>query len=230
MKNLLLIPAYKPDNKLIQLIYSLNDIKDLLILIINNGNLEKYDEIFEILNKFKNISILKVPINKGKGFGIKAGLNYILDSGNYGECNIIFADADGQHTCDDIIKMHKECLANKAKKIFFIGKRMFNKKTPKKNYTGNLIYNFLLSFFKNINLSDSLCGLRAISKKDSSMLINIKNNDFSFEIISLIKLKENNFFFKEVEVSSTYFSDHSSHFLNIADSYKLIKILFTKIY
>ena len=227
MKNILLVPAYNPDNKLLQLINSLKQIDNLSILIINNGNDNTFDHIFNSIDKLPNIIVYKVLKNQGKGFGIKTGIEYILKNFNFID-NIIFSDADGQHTFEDIKKIHNECLKIDMKRKFLIGRRLYTINTPIKNYLGNYFYNVLLFYIKNINI-DSLCGLRAISKDNSKLFLDVENNDFTVEIVSLLKLRKNNIIFKEIEISATYFADHKTNFHYFSDSIKLIKLLFKRI-
>ena len=54
------------------------------------------------------------------------------------------------------------------------------------------------------------------------------NNDFAFEVECLIKLVKMNFNIKEIDISSTYFSDNKSNFQKFSDSLRLVKLLFKK--
>ena len=93
------IPAYEPDYRLENLVSSLKKEKNLKLIVVNDGS--SSDDVF---NKIKDdVIILKHDINLGKGIAMKTGLNYVLNNFN-GE-SVIFADADGQHSSDDIIKL-----------------------------------------------------------------------------------------------------------------------------
>ncbi len=224
MNNIILIPAYKPDKKLIQLIQQIKHINNILIVLINNGNGPEYDFIFDKLQYEKNLHIPFVKINKGKGYGIKFGINYILKNLTHYH-NIIFADADGQHTKDDIQAIIRKCTLINMKKKLIIGDRKHTKKTPTKNYLGNTIYNFLIRTFKKIKLNDCLCGLRAISLEDSKFLLNVNENGFDFEVSSLFYLKNLSFKFDSVKISATYYKDHKTHFKDIQNSIDLLKLI-----
>ena len=72
-----------------------------------------------------------------------------------------------------------------------------------------------------------LGGLRAIHFSKIHILNQLNTNQFDFEIESLIKIKnEKNMKFKEVSISSTYFSNHKSNFSPLTDSLKLINYLY----
>ncbi len=203
----------------------MNNHSDINNIIIDNGNDQNYHLYFDNISKKSNCTVFRVESNSGKGNGIKKGINFVCK--NYKSIEfVIFADADGQHTYEDIVKFINLC--NKLNNdIFLIGKRKHNFNTPIKNRLGNLIYNFLLNRKYRLNLGDSLCGLRAIHFSKINILKNLNSNEFDFEVESLIKLKkEKNIKFKEVPISSTYFDNHKSNFLSIKDSIKLINYLY----
>ena len=227
MKNIVLIPSYKPDKRLSQLVNSLNSVKDLMIMIVNNGNGQEFNTNFHKIEKLDNIFICNIKTNRGKGYGIKKGIEEILKN-HSGVKNIIFADGDGQHTTGDIIKFHKELNNSNIVNTFLIGNRRHNFNTPKINLIGNKIYKILFSLIRGININDSLCGLRAISVTHSKKLLKMNNNDFAFEIECIIKLVKMNFNIKEIDISSTYFKDNKSNFQKFSDSLRLIKLLFKK--
>ena len=227
MKHAILFPCYKPDHRLNELIDSLKDQNNLIIILIDNGNDNSYHNYFKLLSKKSNCVVFRINENNGKGNGIKKGINFLYQ--NYISIEyVIFADSDGQHTYNDIIKFINVC-NNVQNNFFLIGRRRHNLRTPFKNRFGNLIYNFLINRKYKLGLKDTLCGLRAIHFAKIDILRNLNTDEFDFEIETLLKIKnEKNIHFKEVEISSTYFSDRKSNFLPIIDSIKLIHYLYKK--
>ena len=227
MHSFLIIPAFKPNKRLISLIKLLNKIGNLKILVVNNGNSAKYNKFFEDLSQYNNIETISVKNNLGKGHGIKMGLKFIKNK----DCNInacIFADADGQHTFDDIMKILNYCNNHDIRKNIILGARQHNIHSPILNRIGNYFYNLFFNSKYKSRVNDCLSGLRAVSFKDIELLINIKENDFRFEIETLKKFIKNKYNIIEVKVSSTYFKDKKSHFLKVKDSIKLLKYIFSK--
>ena len=222
MHNFLIIPAYKPNNRLLTLIKLLENENNLKILVVNNGNTEKYNELFDKIAKYTNTEIVLVKENIGKGHGIKSGLNFLKK--NYLNVNCcIFADADGQHTNQDIIKILNFCQNNILKKTFILGKRDHNFQTPKLNRIGNYLYNIILNLKYGTKINDSLSGLRAINFEDIDALIKIKDDDFRFEVATIKKFVKLKYKIREIKVSSTYFVDKKSNFSKFSDSLKLLK-------
>ena len=103
MENVILIPAYNPDDKLIRLIDELIFLK-IPIVVVNDGSDKCFNYIFEIIKSKSGVKVINHEINLGKGAALKTGIKYIME--NYKECTgIVTADADGQHLPKDIIKI-----------------------------------------------------------------------------------------------------------------------------
>ena len=89
-----LIPAYKPDERLIQLTRELKEEK-LDVLLVDDGGQKPFAPIFEKCRAL-GAEIAVHAVNQGKGRALKTGLNAALNiwpdlSG------VVTADADGQH-------------------------------------------------------------------------------------------------------------------------------------
>ena len=195
------------------------------VLVINNGNNQEYDNLFDQISKKEKCTVTKVNKNFGKGFGIKKGLEFVLN--NYFNIGyVIFADDDGQHTPKDI-KIFLKKINNIDDNYFLIGKRQHTLKTPIKNFLGNKIYNKILKYKYNFKISDALCGLRAIHIKNAEILLKIQNNEFEFEVETIREMhKYKKIHIKEIEVSSTYIANNKSNFSPFLDSFKLIKYIY----
>jgi len=221
MKIILLIPAYKPSKRLIELINSINFSEYFRAIIIDNGNEIKYFDIFNKLNKIKFVDIIRVEENKGKGYGLKKGISHCY---NYTKCKkIIFADADGQHTKLDILKIKKELSKNKKLNEFIISKRNHTLKTPFLNLIGNTLYSLIFNFIFNTRVNDPLSGLRGMDIKEANKLLRIESNGFEFEVETIIFFKKSKLPMKNINTSSTYFKDNKSNFNKFLDSLKVLR-------
>lgn len=220
MQIILLIPAYKPTFRLVELINSINLEKNFRTIIINNGNNHSHNLIFEELEKKKYVKILKLTKNYGKGYGIKEGLKFCLKMKEVDK--IIFADCDGQHTNNDILNIKNYFIKNNTKS-FLIGKRLHNFQTPILNFLGNKSYKLIFNFFFNLKVHDPLSGLRGIDFDHIDKLIKIKSNGFEFEVETLTTMKKMKIDIINIPVSSTYFKDNKSNFLKISDSLIILK-------
>ena len=73
--NYLVIPAYEPDEHLVQLLTDMSGTRTFTILVVNDGSPEKYDEIFESVKKYG--TVLTHKKNMGKGAALKTAFTYI---------------------------------------------------------------------------------------------------------------------------------------------------------
>ena len=71
-----LIPAYNPNQKLINLVSELKN-NFSKIIIINDGSNRKSKKIFQELTNYPECTILEYSENRGKGYALKYGINYI---------------------------------------------------------------------------------------------------------------------------------------------------------
>lgn len=72
---LIVIPAYKPVEKLLQIIDDIQTTMETQIIVVLDGEADK--EIDAALRK-KEVIVLKHAINLGKGRALKTAFNYIL--------------------------------------------------------------------------------------------------------------------------------------------------------
>lgn len=97
-----LIPAYKPDERLIQLTRKLRDEK-LDVLLVDDGGGEQYAPIFEQCRAL-GAEVAVHAVNQGKGRALKTGLNAAMLIWK-DMAGVVTADADGQHTPRDILRI-----------------------------------------------------------------------------------------------------------------------------
>ena len=88
----LVIPAYKPDEKLLNLLKDLQAYQSLTILVVNDGSASSYNPIFEAASQFSTVLCHKQ--NYGKGRALKTAFSYITNIKNtLGEGIVITADS-----------------------------------------------------------------------------------------------------------------------------------------
>ncbi|WP_186893402.1 glycosyltransferase family 2 protein [Acetobacterium malicum] len=118
----MIIPALNPDEKLVTLVEQLKQY-DLTTVIVNDGSTPGYEIIFDILKEKLDCVVCVHTKNMGKGVALKTGIAYAAnvypDAPGY-----VTADADGQHSPEDILKVARMMEKNSGK--FILGTRDFN--------------------------------------------------------------------------------------------------------
>lgn len=214
----IIIPAYNPDEKLINLVKELKKNKYDKIIVVDDGSFDL--GIFRNLKK--SVVVLHHRHNKGKGRALKTGFEYCLEKFD-DITGIITVDADGQHTIEDVNKVYREFQLNR-KKVILGSRNLVLKEVPIKNKIGNKIINKMIGNKFKIKIKDTQTGLRAIPIKRIKHLKQIKGERFEYETNMIIECIKRNIKIIEVPIKTIYLDkNRRSNFKTITDSVKICK-------
>lgn len=222
MKIIALIPAYEPEENMLDLLENIKKDTDMDIVVVNDGSSDACKDIFSKAKEFAKV--LEHEVNKGKGRALKTGLNYIND--NYiGEYIVVTMDADGQHTIEDALKICD--LVKKSPDILVLGKRFFGEDVPIRSRFGNAMTRLVYKIATGVKVYDTQTGLRAFSYKLIPLMLEIKGERYEYEINVLMECSKNNIEIKEIDIATIYINNNSgSHFNVFKDSYRIYKEIF----
>ncbi|MBN1226204.1 MAG: bifunctional glycosyltransferase family 2/GtrA family protein [Deltaproteobacteria bacterium] len=220
----LLIPAYKPSDRLISLIKDLQQLDSHkiinTILIVDDGNDKSFDNVFCEVSKYKNVLVIKHAVNLGKGAALKTGFNYILTHFPDVPC-IVTADADGQHAPEDILNVAEESIKKQGQ--YILGVRAFQKDVPLRSKLGNVLTKLIFLFLTGIKLSDTQTGLRSWPAQFAKEALKIPLNRYDFEMECLLRSKLKT---HEVPIRTIYEKNNkTSHFNPLFDSMRIYFLL-----
>ena len=221
----ILIPAYNPSGKLIELLAKLIQTDIEKIIIVNDGSDIKYKKIFETIKQIKKCIVLEYKENHGKGYALKHGIKYYLKNLRKKYKGLVTVDADYQHLPNDIINISKYVLDNQYSLI--LGVRNFNlDNIPFLNKYANKLTSKLFELFYKTKITDTQTGLRGISNYYLNTCLDIKGDRFEYEMHMLIYFSRKNISIKEVEIETIYYKEKESKFKKIKDSIRIYKVLF----
>lgn len=222
MKIIALIPAYEPEENMLDLLENIKKDTDMDIVVVNDGSSDACKDIF---SKAKELAkVLEHEVNKGKGRALKTGLNYINDIYR-GEYIVVTMDADGQHTIEDALKICD--LVKKSPDILVLGKRFFGEDVPLRSRFGNAMTRLVYKIATGVKVYDTQTGLRAFSYKLVPLMLEIKGERYEYEINVLMECSKNNIEIKEIDIATIYINNNSgSHFNVFKDSYRIYKEIF----
>lgn len=224
-----IIPAYEPDERLIELINELIGKKINNIIVVNDGSNETYNEIFAKVEKLLEGSdsvLLVHERNQGKGRALKTAFKYVLENipDAYG---VITADSDGQHTPDSILKVAEAM--NEQTEGLILGVRDFSDSAtiPWKSRFGNRLTIKVFKMATGKKIDDTQTGLRGIPKKLILELLEIPGDRFEYETRMLI-ICAKKYNVNQVLIETIYDSkeEHQTHFRPVVDSFKIYSIFF----
>src|ERR1700733_6043163 len=156
-----LIPAYQPTESLCDLLKEIRARDSSHIVVVDDGSGPDYEAIFRCVTQLPGTSLLTNAVNLGKGAALKHGINHILV--HHPACiGVVTADADGQHSPDDVLKVADDLKANPDRVLF--GARQFGLDVPMRSKLGNLVSRYVYRLFIGLSLSDTQTGLRGIPR------------------------------------------------------------------
>ena len=99
MNNVVCIPAYKPDHRLLDLVEALENAGLIRIVLADDGSGSEYTPVFCRAEEM-GCTIVHHEHNMGKGAALRTGIEKAVHQ--FGKnINVITADADGQHMAQD---------------------------------------------------------------------------------------------------------------------------------
>jgi glycosyltransferase involved in cell wall biosynthesis len=218
-----LIPAYVPEASLPQTAAALLKRPFLAVVVVNDGSPVSCEALFDQLRAMPRVHVLVHAKNLGKGASLKTGLGYIASSFP-GCAGVITADADGQHSARDILRVAEQLAANP--KALVLGARRFDSATPLRNRLGNQLSRLAVGLVVGQWLKDTQTGLRGIPRRLFDRLQAIPASGYDFELDMLTAAKHAGCEFAETPIETIYLSgNRSSHFNPLLDSMRVYFVL-----
>lgn len=221
-----LIPAYKPDERLVTLVRTLRE-KNLPVTVVDDGGGAAYATFFDQCAAL-GADVACHAVNQGKGRALKTGINHILRSGRE-IAGVVTADADGQHTPQDILRIIDAMRENPTALV--LGVRAFKGKVPFKSLAGNTITRAVYTLASGIRVSDTQTGLRGLPAGSLEQMMRIDGERYEYEMNMLLKLREMNMPVAEVPIETIYIDDNKgSHFNPIRDAWRIYRVILTYVF
>jgi len=215
-----LIPSYKPDEHLVQLVEELHR-ESILCLVVDDGSGEQFDDVYGRIETMAKV--VRSPKNQGKGAALKFGMSNLLSL--YPDCtHFITADSDGQHKVKDILKV-RDALSEGA--VMVLTERDFKGKIPRRSMFGNILSRWVYCILTGHYLSDNQSGLRGFAVSELDWLTQVAGNKYDYEINMLYYADCQHVPIDLVPVESVYIDGNkSSHFNPVADTIRIYRRLF----
>ena len=218
-----IIPAYKPDQKLIATLHDLVRIGFTDLLVVDDGSGDAFASVFAQAAAIPECTLLRHPVNRGKGAALKTAMAYFLDN-RPEQAGVVTADADGQHLATDIAAVSRAMLT--GGNIVF-GVRDFSASdVPAKSRAGNRITIGVFRLFFGMKISDTQTGLRAFPRTVLPEIMGVKGDRYEFETHMLFLMNKRSLPLDEVGISTVYIEENkSSHFRVVRDSIRIYSLI-----
>ena len=159
-----IIPCYNEEENIREALKRIPKMgKETEVIVVNDGSQDKTaDVVRELQNSYSNLKLVDYSYNRGKGFAVKQGFDVAKQE------VIIILDADISVPPEELSRFF--ILLNKGICDFVNGTRMIY---PMEKHAmrflkriGNKIFSLILTFITGQHLTDTLCGTKALYKKD----------------------------------------------------------------
>ena len=77
MASVVLIPSYKPDQRLVELVQALSQTDLPRIVVVDDGSGREFKPVFEQVAHIARVDLLTHKANQGKGAAMRTGLRHI---------------------------------------------------------------------------------------------------------------------------------------------------------
>jgi putative flippase GtrA len=218
-----LIPAYKPNAALLQVVKILAASGVPAIVIVDDGTGPEGDGYFAEVAQHPQVTCLRHAVNLGKGAALRTGINHILC--HYPKTvGVVTVDADGQHSAEDVLQVCATLQASPDSLV--MGVRSFRGKVPFRSRFGNQLTRGVMRIVLGRNLSDTQTGLRGIPRSLLTRLLKIPAAGYEFELEMLIAAKHFAIPVIEQPIQTIYEPGNpTSHFQPLRDSMKIYFVL-----
>ncbi|MBS4795839.1 MAG: bifunctional glycosyltransferase family 2/GtrA family protein [Actinomyces sp. oral taxon 181] len=214
-----LIPAYQPDARLPRLILELHRADpSSKIVVVDDGSGQKFSDIFEA-SATAGAHVISYEHNRGKGYALREGFTWIRDvAGDSREC-VVTADADGQHTLNDIFRVGRTC-TDTGKSV--LGVREFVGHVPARSRIGNTATSALFWLATGWKLKDTQTGLRAFPVALLPELLEVQGDRYEYELRVLLHLAKFRHPVTQIPIETIYEAGNpTSHFRPLQDSARI---------
>ena len=221
----ILIPSLEPDERLPAYIQKLMEGGFGHVVVVDDGSAESYQKIFRQVEAIDDrVHVLHHDVNHGKGVALKTGYRWIQE--NLPDMNgVITADADGQHTVKDCIRLAEKL--TEGKRALYLGSRDFSlPNVPPKSRSGNRFTSVLFFLLYGKWLQDTQTGLRAFRKEDLPFMIEVEGERFEYEMNVLIACASRGIPMIPITIETVYENENrGTHYHPFRDSMRIFRVI-----
>ncbi len=222
----MLIPAWQPEMRLLDVVEALAGAGFGRLVVVDDGSRAECAPVFAALGATEGVTVLRHAVNLGKGRALKTGFNSILNLSVAGEgiAGLVTADADGQHTPEDIVRVGEALLTAGGRAV--LGVRSFTGEVPFRSRVGNLLTRRIFGFLTGTKITDTQTGLRGLPMGALPELIALDGERYEYEMTMLAHLCRRGPRPLEVPIATVYIENNrGSHFDPVWDSMRIWFVL-----
>lgn len=175
-----IIPTFNNDHALATVLDGVLQYSDDVI-VVNDGCTDLTDEI---LAGYKQIRVIRIPENRGKGWALRLGFDFAASMGfRYA----ITIDSDGQHFADDL-PLFLEVIEQNPGSMILGARNMAREEVPGSSNFGNKFSIFWFRIETGINVPDVQTGYRLYPLESLTKITRVVSRKYEYEVEILVRL------------------------------------------
>jgi len=204
------------NDKINEIIRKLTEtIQNIIIVVVDDNSTPPYSA------EKLHVKILRNEYRMGKGASIQKAIHEYINEDDHSTA-ILTADADGQHSAEDILTAITIWKNENNNNLILSGERDFKNKTvPFFSKIGNLFSSVMVYIETGIMIPDTQNGLRiypvSFFKENKTF-----SSGFAFETETLVRAIQKGYKLKSFPCKTIYFPDRKSHFRIFLDSFIIL--------
>lgn len=150
-----IIPAYNEENTIRQVLETVQSLPlEIQIIVVNDGSTDNTFHILEELNKDSKLTIVQNEVNRGKGFAIRCGIQYVKGD------IVVIQDADMELSPNDLVHLVEPLKSNEVQVVY--GSRFLKGRgnASLHNYIANRILAFYTNLLYGCRITDESTGYK----------------------------------------------------------------------
>jgi len=182
MKTAVIIPVYNHEQRITDVIRKALEL-GLPLFVVDDGSTDRTPDL---IGSIKGISVIRHPVNLGKGAALLTGFAAAIEQG----CDwTITLDGDGQHRPKDAMALM--LAAGDGRRVIVVGRRegMSGKNVPWTSRFGRGFSNFWVWVAGGPLITDSQSGFRLYPLPEA-LHLDIKAMRYQFEVEILVKARQ----------------------------------------
>ena len=181
MKPFIIIPAYRPDDRLPDLLREIQKQGLENIIVVDDGSGPAYRPVFALIEML-GVTVVTHPENRGKGAALRTGISAALQAVSFeNDAAVVTADADGQHAPEDIAAVAGALMEHPDALI--LGTRDFSlDHVPWKSRAGNRISSVFFRLVTAKTCPDTQTGLRGIPSRLLPLALEEEGDRYEYEM------------------------------------------------
>lgn len=219
----LVVPAYRPDARLVELLVGLSGRWGGPVVVVDDGSGEPYARVFR---RCSALGTLVVPRGErgGKGEALKSGFAAVagMDPRPWG---IVCADDDCRHLPADVVTV-AELLAERPDALVLGCRDFRSPQVAPLTHFANLCTRVAVRLFCGVSVSDTQSGLRGLPTGFALRMCEEERGGFEFEAAMLAEAERGGVPFAEAPIS--YVSDPAapgSDFRPFVDTARILAVM-----